>query len=44
MNKVTIGVLLCLFSLVLMHGNNAIIGIIGFVAGIVLMNKGPGNK
>lgn len=40
MNKVTIGVLLCLSSLILMHGNNAVIGIIAFVAGIVLMNGG----
>lgn len=40
MNKVTIGVLLCLSSLILMHGNNAVIGIIAFVVGIVLMNGG----
>jgi hypothetical protein len=40
MNKVTLGVLLCLSSLILMHGNNAIIGIITFVIGIVLMNRG----
>ena len=44
MNKVTIGVLLCLFSLILMHNNRAVIGIIAFVAGIILMNgwKRPG--
>jgi hypothetical protein len=40
MNKVTIGVLLCLLSFVLMHGGNAVIGVIAFVAGIVLMNGG----
>jgi hypothetical protein len=44
MNRVIIGVLLCLLSLILMHSSNAIIGIIGFVAGIILMNKGTGNK
>ena len=44
MNKVTIGVLLCLSSLILMHNNRAVIGIIAFVAGIILMNgrKRPG--
>jgi hypothetical protein len=43
MNKVVIGVLLCLASLILMNRNNALIGIIAFVVGIVLMNgwKGP---
>ena len=40
LGKITIGVLLCLSSLVLMHGNNAVIGIIAFVAGIVFMNGG----
>lgn len=40
MNKVIIGVLLCLLSFVLMHGGNAVIGIFAFVAGIVLMNGG----
>ncbi|MGB3226147.1 MAG: hypothetical protein WBB23_25390 [Desulforhopalus sp.] len=44
MNKVIVGVLICLLSLILMHSGNAIIGIIGFVAGIILMNKGPGSK
>jgi hypothetical protein len=44
MNKVVIGVLLCLLSLILMHSGNAVIGIIGFVAGIIFMNKGTGSK
>lgn len=38
MNKVTLGVLLCLSSLILLHSNLAVIGIIAFVAGIILMN------
>ena len=38
MSKVTLGVLLCLSSLILMHRNHATIGIIVFVVGIVLMN------
>ena len=38
MNKVTLGVLLCLSSLILLHRNHAAIGIVAFVAGIVLMN------
>lgn len=38
MNKVTLGVLLCLSSLILLHRNHAAIGIIAFVVGIVLMN------
>lgn len=38
MNKVTIGVLLCLSALILLHGNNAVIGIISFIAGIIIMN------
>lgn len=44
MNKVIIGVLLCLSSLILMHRNNAVMGIIAFVVGIVLMNSGKGRK
>jgi len=38
MNRVTLGVLLCLGGLTLLHGNNTVIGIIAFVAGIVPMN------
>ena len=38
MSKVTLGVLLCLSSLILLHRNHAAIGIIAFVVGIVLMN------
>jgi hypothetical protein len=38
MNRVTIGVLLCLSALILLSNNNAVIGIIAFVAGIVIMN------
>ncbi len=38
MNKVTLGVLLCLSSLILLHRNHATIGIIVFVVGIILMN------
>ncbi|WP_265588554.1 hypothetical protein [Desulfotalea psychrophila] len=39
MNKVTIGVLFCLVSLILMHNGRAGIGILIFSAGIILMNK-----
>ena len=38
MSKVTLGVLLCLSALILMHGSHAVIGIITFVAGIIIMN------
>jgi hypothetical protein len=38
MNKVTVGVLLCLTALILLNSNNAVIGIIAFVAGIIIMN------
>jgi hypothetical protein len=38
MNKVTLGVLLCISSLILLHRHHAAIGIIAFVIGIVLMN------
>ena len=43
MNKVTIGVLLCLTSLILLNGTHPAIGIITFVVGIIFMNgwKGP---
>jgi hypothetical protein len=37
MNKVTLGLLLCLSSLILLHGNHAIIGIIAFIVGIIFM-------
>jgi len=39
MNKVTLGVLLCLLALILLNHNRPIIGIIAFVLGIVLMNS-----
>ncbi|MFW2368109.1 MAG: hypothetical protein ACN4GW_16970 [Desulforhopalus sp.] len=39
MNKVTIGVLLCLSALILLHGNNAIVGILTFIIGIIIMNN-----
>lgn len=38
MNKVTVGVLLCLTALILLNSNHAIIGIIAFVSGIIIMN------
>lgn len=38
MNKVTLGVLLCLSALILLHLNQAVIGILAFVAGIIIMN------
>ena len=38
MNKLTVGVLLCLSSLILLHQNRPAIGIIAFVIGIALMN------
>lgn len=38
MNRVTLGVVLCLVGLILLHGNNALLGIVAFVAGIVIMN------
>ena len=43
MNKVTLGVLLCLTSLILLNSTHPAIGIITFVIGIILMNgwKGP---
>jgi len=44
MNKVTLGVLICLSALILLHKNHAIIGIPVFIAGIILMNTGKGGK
>ena len=43
MNKVTLGVLLCLSSLILLNTTHPAIGIITFVVGIIFMNrrKGP---
>lgn len=43
MNKVTLGVLLCLTSLIMLNSIHPAIGIITFVIGIILMNgwKGP---
>lgn len=38
MNKIILGVLLCLASLILLHQHHPAIGIIGFVIGIALMN------
>ena len=38
MNKVTLGVLFCLSSLVLLHRHDAALGIIVFIVGIILMN------
>lgn len=38
MNKVTIGVLLCLSALIMLHSNNAVIGFITFTVGIIIMN------
>jgi hypothetical protein len=45
MNKVTLGVLLCLSSLILLNSTHPAIGFIVFVVGIILMNgrKGPKN-
>ncbi len=37
MNKVTLGVLLCLSSLILLNGSHAVIGIIMFIVGIIFM-------
>ena len=44
MNKVTLGVLLCLSALIFLSKNQAVIGIPLFIAGIILMNKGGGKK
>ena len=44
MNKVTLGVLLCLSALILLHKNHAMIGIPVFIAGIILMNAGRWGK
>lgn len=44
MNKVTFGVLLCLLSFILLHNNQAVIGLIAFIAGIVLMNGWKGSN
>lgn len=38
MNKKTIGLLLCLSALILLHRNNAVIGLPAFVIGIIMMN------
>jgi len=38
MSKVTLGVLLCLSSLILLHRHHAALGIIVFIIGIILMN------
>jgi len=39
MNRVSVGVLLCLSSLILLHNNHAFIGVPVFVVGIILMNR-----
>ena len=39
MNRVTLGVLLCLAALILLHNNHAIPGLVAFIAGIILMNR-----
>ncbi len=39
MSKVTLGVLLCLSSLILLHRHHAALGIIIFIVGIILMNR-----
>lgn len=44
MNRVSLGVLICLSALILIHYNQAIIGIPVFIAGIILMNKGGRKK
>ncbi len=38
MNKVTLGVLLCLTSLIMLHNHHPASGIVAFVIGIALMN------
>ncbi|WP_169309067.1 hypothetical protein [Desulforhopalus sp. IMCC35007] len=40
MNKVSIGVLLCLSGLILLHWNQAFAGVPVFMAGILVMNGG----
>ncbi len=44
MNKVSLGVLICLSALILLHSGYAILGIPIFIAGIILMHKGGGRK
>gem|GEM_PF-1018422 len=44
MNKVTLGVLLCLSSLILLNGVHPAIGFIMFIVGIILMNGWKGSK
>jgi hypothetical protein len=39
MNRVSLGVLLCLSALILLHKNHTFIGVPAFVAGIILMNR-----
>ncbi|MBW2659920.1 MAG: hypothetical protein JRC87_10090 [Deltaproteobacteria bacterium] len=44
MNKVIIGMIICLSALMLIHMNHAIAGIPAFIAGIVIMNRGGGGQ
>ncbi len=44
MKKTIPGVLLCLSALMLVHMNYAILGIPAFIVGIIVMNKGGGQK
>jgi hypothetical protein len=44
MNKVTLGVLLCLSSLILLNGVHPAIGFIMFIVGIILMNGWKGSR
>jgi len=39
MNYVTIGVLLSMFSLILLYQNRWILGICAFILGIIIMNR-----
>jgi hypothetical protein len=40
MNKVTIGALLCLSALILLHRQQIIFGMLAFIYGIILMYNG----
>jgi hypothetical protein len=44
MNKVAIGVFLCLVALILLNRNNTLIGIPAFIFGIILMYGGKWPK
>lgn len=44
MNFVTLGILMCLSSLILLHNGQAAIGVLLFVAGIYVMNKNNRKK